>query len=120
MLYRFKSRATADVLMLGPQGDTLLRVLGREPCARGILTPEQMPQALQAIEAAIAADEQARAERAERTACDARGIAAHAPGAEEDDKGARGDALPLKRRLWPVVEMIRRALADNEPVVWGA
>jgi hypothetical protein len=25
----------------------------------------------------------------------------------------------LRRRLWPMVEMIRRAQAADEPVVWG-
>jgi hypothetical protein len=25
----------------------------------------------------------------------------------------------LRRRLWPMVEMIRRAQAAGEPVVWG-
>ena len=119
MLYRFKCRATADVLMLGPQGDTLLRVLGRDPSAQGILTPEQMPQALQAIEAAIAADEQARAVRAERGVREGRDGPADIAGSEEDLTAGSGDALPLRRRLWPMVEMIRRAHADNEPVVWG-
>ncbi|MEY3273408.1 MAG: hypothetical protein RLZZ341_2309, partial [Pseudomonadota bacterium] len=29
MIYRFKSRATGDLLMLEPHGDALLRALGR-------------------------------------------------------------------------------------------
>lgn len=115
MLYRFKSRATGDILLLGPQGDALLRVLGREPAPQGILTPAQMPAALAAIDAAIAADEQARAARQARDAGDA---AAPAAG-REDDTAAPTDPLPLRRRLWPVVEMIRRAQAEDEPVVWG-
>ena len=116
MLYRFKSRATGDILLLGPQGDALLRVLGREPTAQGVLTPAQMPAALAAIEAAIAADEQARAARKPGKAGE---DDAEKMTSRGDDTAAPADPLPLRRRLWPVVEMIRRAQAEDEPVVWG-
>ena len=33
MIYRFRSPATGDVVMLGASGDELLRILGREPAA---------------------------------------------------------------------------------------
>ena len=36
MLYRFRSKASGDVLMLEPQGDELLRALGREPAGAGM------------------------------------------------------------------------------------
>ena len=31
MLYKFKSKAAGDVIMLGPNGDQMLRIIGREP-----------------------------------------------------------------------------------------
>ena len=43
MIYKFKSRATADVIMLGPQGDQLLRLAGREPALKGIFEVADMP-----------------------------------------------------------------------------
>ena len=54
MLYTFKSKATGDVLMLGPKGDEMLRVIGMEPSAQGILPATNMPAAIEAIKAAIA------------------------------------------------------------------
>ena len=30
MIYKFRSPATGDVIMLGPQGDQLLRLIGRD------------------------------------------------------------------------------------------
>jgi hypothetical protein len=36
---------------------------------------------------------------------------------EDDD--ARQPAVGLRQRLWPVVEMLRRAHAADAPVVWG-
>jgi Domain of unknown function (DUF1840) len=38
-----------------------------------------------------------------------------ADGAAEDKPAAVG----LRQRVWPVVEMFRRAQAAGEPVVWG-
>jgi hypothetical protein len=98
MIYKFKSPATGDVIMLGPQGDQMLRLLGREPAAQGIFEVADMPAALQALQAAVAAAEEPLADAAEDTP---------AP------------AVGLRQRLWPMVEMLRRAQAAKAPVVWG-
>ena len=44
MLYKFHSKAGADVIMTGPHGDQLLKRLGREPAPQGIFTFEQLGQ----------------------------------------------------------------------------
>lgn len=114
MLYRFKTRAAGDVLMLGPNGDTLLRAIGREPSARGIIEAAAMPAALQALRAAIEADDARLA---------AGGDASREPAAagtgEGGEAGAAAEGVSLRQRLWPMVEMLRRAHAADEPVVWG-
>lgn len=104
MLYKFRSKASGDVLMMGPQGDQFLRALGREPAPRGILEPAAMDATLDALERAIADDERARDPLGDDEA------AAQAAGR---------DPVSLRRRLWPMVEMIRRARAAGEPIVWG-
>ena len=109
MLYRFRSKATGDTLMLGPQGEQFFRALGREPALRGIIEPEAMDGALRALRAAIEADDAARA------VADGRGDA----WCEAADEADGRDAVALRRRLWPMVEMLRRAQAAGEPVVWG-
>ena len=43
MIYKFKSKATGDVIMLGPNGDQMLVLLGRE------LTPHLLQRGLQSI-----------------------------------------------------------------------
>ena len=53
MLYKFKSKASGDVIMNGPHGDELLRLLGREPAAQGIVQHADLPRALAALEAAV-------------------------------------------------------------------
>jgi hypothetical protein len=112
MIYRFTSKATGDTLMLGPHGDTLLRLLGREPATRGIIEVAAMPAAIAALKEAITADEAARRQ--------------HGPEAEADEEdeadeaaGAARDRVPLHRRMWPMLQMLERSLAEREPVVWG-
>ena len=115
MIYRFKSRAAADLLMLGPHGDALLRVLGREPAERGIIEPADIPAALLALRAAIETDEALRAAQPAGGAEPARaGLDTPA-----DDGAALPEGVSLRRRLWPMVEMLRRAQAEDEAVVWG-
>lgn len=103
MLYKFKSKATGDLIMLGPNGDQLMQVLGREPSPRGIIEPRAMPEARRLIEQALA---------------DADAAARHAQATADEDERAR-EAVGLRQRLWPMVQMLERAESADEPVVWG-
>jgi len=101
MIYKFKSKAAGDLIMLGPHGDQLMRIIGRAPAAQGIIEPAQMAAVIAALEQAIA-DEAAPA------------------GEEPDDGKPDGPrAVSLRQRAWPLVEMLKRAQAANEAVVWG-
>jgi Domain of unknown function (DUF1840) len=104
MLYKFKSKAGGDVIMLGPNGDQLLKLIGKDSTPSGILEVAQMPAAIAALEAAVAQDEAVRAQR---------GAADEA----EDAAGAKG--ISLRQRVWPMVELMRRALAADKVIVWG-
>ena len=59
-MYRFKSKADGDLIMMAPVGDQLLRAIGREPAPKGIIEAAALPQAIAALEQAIAAAELAR------------------------------------------------------------
>jgi hypothetical protein len=103
MIYKFKSKASSDLLMMGPQGDRLLELLGRQPSARGIIEPAQIPAALAALRAASAAAEGGGEEAKEKP-----------------DAGHAGEeAVSLARRLWPMIRMLERAAEADVPVVWG-
>ncbi len=101
MHYVFRSRADADLIMMQPAGDQLLRIVGREPSARGIIEAAALPAAMLAIEAAIAAERRQNGQADE---------------AEEDHKGPR---VGLAQRAWPMLEMMKRALAERTDIVWG-
>jgi hypothetical protein len=104
MIYKFKSKATGDLIMLGPHGDQVLRLMGREPAAKGIIEPAALAAALAALQAAVAAE-----------------AAAHTTGHPTEDANPADppQAVALRQRVWPMVEMLRRAQAAGAAVVWG-
>ena len=103
MIYKFKSKASGDLIMLGPNGDQLLRLLGREPAASGIFEAADLPVLRRQIEAAVA---------------DAEAAAGQGSGGSDEDERKR-EAVGLRQRLWPMVQMMERAAAAGEPIVWG-
>ncbi len=106
MIYKFKSKAGADVIMMGPPGDQILRLLGRESGGQGILTNEQMPAALAALEQAISDDEAAFAK-------------AQAEARTAGETVPRREGVSLRQRAWPLIELMRRAQQGGHDVVWG-
>lgn len=94
MLYRFRSGATAEVIMTGTRGDQMLAIIGKAPAPRGIVAAAALPAAILALEQAVSAEE---------TATDL----------PEDDR------VTLRQRAWPLVEMFRRAQLARVAVVWG-
>ncbi len=106
MIYKFKSKAAGDLIMMGPSGDQVLRILGRTPAPKGIIEPADMP----------AADGGDRAGDGRR-----RGGARRrrGPGAAEGRTLPPRREVSLRQRAWPLVEMMRRAHKANEPIVWG-
>jgi hypothetical protein len=106
MIYKFKSKAAGDVIMLGPAGDQVLRILGKEPAPKGIIEPLAMPAAMAAIEQAIAAEEAARERAQQEAAAEGRTL----PSAE---------GVSLRQRACPLVEMMKRAHAADQEIVWG-
>ena len=99
-MYRFKSRADADLLMMAPIGEQILRIIGKEPAAQGIIASADLPAAIAALEVAIAAAEMA------------------SKGSDDEDDGG-AVAVGLGQRAWPMLEMMRRSLAARADIVWG-
>lgn len=110
MLYKFKSRATADLIMLEPQGRQMVSLIGKAPGAKGIITVAQIPAAIAALEAAIAAETAALSE------ADTEGAGAPA---EESTQEERRSAVLLHQRAAPFINMLRRSAAEDADVVWG-
>ncbi len=112
MLYKFKSRATADVIMLEPNGRQLLHIVGKGDQPHGIITAEQIPAAIEALQAAVAAEEAGERDAAQTPSADA-----------GDEQQAQQDEQPrepvrLRQRAAPFIDMLRRSAAEGHDVVW--
>lgn len=106
MAYRFKSRATGDMVMLDQTARQVLDILGKDTQGPGILLPEQMPAAVAALQAAV---QQAESDRARQVQ-------------EAEAKGERApepESVSLRMRVAPLIEMIRRSEAEKAEIVWG-
>ncbi|WP_341907759.1 DUF1840 domain-containing protein [Polaromonas sp. YR568] len=101
MLYKFRSKDTGDVIMLEANGRRVLEIIGKDPGPKGIILPEQMPAAIEALEQAIALE--------------------HARDKEKGEEGedVPGDSVSLHQRAMPLIGMLRRCHAAGHEVVWG-
>jgi len=57
MIYKFKSKAAGDLILLEPQGKQFLQIIGKPVQAQGIIESQDMLAAIAALQAAIAAQE---------------------------------------------------------------
>jgi hypothetical protein len=106
MLYKFKSKAAGDLIMLEPNGRRVLQIIGKDPGPKGIILPEEMAGAEKALQAAI---EQEEAEHQ----------------AMIDEAKAKGqvppkfEAVSLRQRAVPFIDMLRRSENEKAEIVWG-
>ena len=97
MLYKFKSKNTGDVIMLEANGRTILEIIGKDAGPTGIILPEQMSAAIQALRDAISLEESSDTE--------AGVIPGETPG--------------LRQRATPFIDLLQRSRQSGDDVVWG-
>jgi len=106
MLYKFKSKAAGDLIMLEPNGRRVLEAIGKDAGPKGIIQAGEMSGAIARLEAAIAqeeADQKAAADEAKA----------------KGEVAPRGDSVSLRQRAMPFIDMLRRAEKEQADVVWG-
>jgi hypothetical protein len=106
MLYKFKSKAAGDLIMLEPNGRRVLEIIGKDPGPKGIILPEEMQPAIQALEGAIA-----REEADQQAAIDEAKAQGQVP--------PRFEAVSLRQRAVPFIDMLKRCSAAGKEIVWG-
>ncbi len=102
-MYKFRSRADSDLFMNQGPAERILGIIGKQPGPQGIIEPADMARAIAALQAAVDEDERARG-----------GDPAAQGGAP-----ASGQAVTLRQRAWPFVQLLKRSLEADTPVVWG-
>lgn len=103
MLYKFKSQAAAEVIMLPVTGDEILKIIGKTPSPTGIITVEQIPGAIASLQAEIKRRETQPQQEEENS----------------EETPNEGDPIPLGRRAVPFIELLRESAEAGKDVVWG-
>ena len=106
MLYKFKSKAAGDLIMLEPNGRRVLEIIGKDAGPKGIILPEEMPAAIQALDRAIQ-----REEAEQQAAIDEAKAKAQVP--------PRFSDVSLRQRAVPFIDMLKRCSAAGKEIVWG-
>jgi len=107
MLFKFKSQATADLIMLEADARRLLKImLGHDP-VKGVLTWQDMPAVLDKIEQAVVQEDALRQAAAAGASAEAAQAVSELP------------AVRLAQRAAPMQQMLRRSLAEERDIVWG-
>jgi hypothetical protein len=108
-MYKFKSRAAGDIIMLEPNGRQILAIIGKldGPVAhQGILLPTEMPAAIGALEAAVADEEEKRAQLTQQAQTAGQSLPVF-------------EGISLRLRTVPLIAMIRRCHKADKEIVWG-
>ncbi len=109
MLYKFKSKATGDLIMLEANGRHVLQIIGKDAGATGIILSAEIPAAVSALEAAIA-HEEAALQAAKQAAKDP---------ADADYARPAADPVHLRQRAQPFLQMLKECRSANVDIVWG-
>jgi cyclopropane-fatty-acyl-phospholipid synthase len=106
MLYKFKSKATGDLILLEPQGRQFLGLIGKAVESKGIIEADQMPEAIRALQQAVKTEELQQAD-------------AVAQAKALGQTPLKFEAISLRQRTKPIIDMLQRCHKADQPMVWG-
>ena len=110
MLFKFKSKATSDLIMLEADASRLLKIILGDDPVKGIVQAKDLPSAIAALELAVAKDESDRKQRADKLLSLVSG---------EDDDPVPLNSVSLAQRAAPMLKMLKRCVDEDSDVVWG-
>ena len=110
MLFKFKSKACSDLIMLEGDGRRLLQIMLGDDPVKGIIVLADLPQAIARLEAAVAQEAALRKQAADQTR-----EAAQA----QEDRDLASQFVSLARRAAPMLKLLRQSLSQEADVVWG-
>jgi hypothetical protein len=124
MLYKFKSKASGDVIMFETHAKALLEIMGKDPSAKGILLVADMPKALEALEVALKkhgheAGHEAEHEVGHEVSHEKGHASPPKHRSKEQEQGQESFAVSLGQRAAPMRQMIKQCILEGHPIVWG-
>lgn len=105
---KFRSKASAEIVMLKSHAETLFKIMGIALEERGVITADQLDGTMANLSAAVLQEQMAK--QAE-------------PPLTEDEEAAqpKGMAAPvsLQQRSYPLLRMMQEARKANVDIHWG-
>lgn len=107
----FRSKAAGEIFMFAESARRILNIIGKPEAPRGVISAEQVPDALARLSAAIE-EERIQLQQAREAAeqADRRGETAAENAAP---------AITLAQRAHPLLEMLREAQKKRVDITWG-
>jgi hypothetical protein len=109
MLFKFKSQATSDLIMLEPDARVLLQMMLGDDPVKGIVLAQDLQATIARLEAALA-QEAANSPLLQ---------GAQAPFKKKSSDEAQENQVHVSQRAAPMLKMLKRCLAEKSDVVWG-
>lgn len=109
MSYTFKSAVTGDLIMLKEPAEHILKLIDKSATPEGIITTDQIDHALDNLKQAIELESVANELKDE--------LFPFEKHLEESDT-KKGQCISLKRRAWPLIEMLKKCKAQNADMIW--
>lgn len=109
MIVTFQSPASGDVIMFGDVARRMMKLMGKDETEKGIVTVEQLPDAIARLKAAIDEDKRQRAGHSPE----------ELPQTERAENGSARPYVSLAQRALPLLELLEWSLKKKKPVVWG-
>lgn len=106
MLVKFHSSVAGEIFMFAPVARALLEIIGKRPEARGVITAEQLADAIARLRQAVAAGGSLP------LACE--------PPPQLDREGRPETPVSLSRRAFPLIDMLQRTQRDDGYLLWEA
>ena len=111
MLITFKSKAAADVVMYKAHAQLIFELLQKSP-ERGIITAEEVPLALEKLEARIAQTKR-------ELSAEEKKAATWGHDEKDDFEKSHDQPVSLAVRAFPFLEMLRAAKREQQHIMWG-
>lgn len=106
MLVRFHSSVAGELFMFAPVAHALLDFIGKRADARGVITAEQLAEAIARLQQAVAAGGSLP------LPCEAE--------PQLDRDGRPETPISLSRRAFPLIDLLQRTQRDEGYILWEA
>jgi len=115
MLVKFNSSTSGQIMMFSPAARQLLEILHKDCSARGVITTEQLPEAIERLRTAVAGGRYGDTDTPPHQAT--------VPAKNDDsngDKGEGGPPIGLAQRAFPLIELLEWTRKEDGFILWEA